>query len=102
MTGLPLALSRVDVASYLLTLLWIYIALIFVRIIMSYFTRIPYHRWLDILLRFVTEVTDPYLNIFRRFIPPVRAGPAALDLSPMIAIFVLIIVGQVVVALIHG
>jgi YggT family protein len=102
MSALQIALSRVDVADYLQTLLYVYIVLIFIRILMSWFTRIPYYRWLDVILRFVTEVTDPYLNLFRRFIPPVRAGPAALDLSPMIAVFVLIIVGQIVVALIHG
>ena len=102
MSVLPIALDRVDVASYVQTLLYVYIVLIFIRILMSWFTRIPYYRALDVFLRFVTEVTDPYLNLFRRFIPPVRAGPAAIDLSPMIAVFVLIIVGQIVVALIQG
>jgi YggT family protein len=55
-----------------------------------------------VVVTFVTDVTDPYLNLFRRFIPPVRAGPAAIDLSPMIAVIVLIIVGGIVVRLIQG
>ena len=43
------------------------------------------------------DVTDPYLNLFRRFLPPVRIGPGALDLSPIVATFVLLIVGSIVV-----
>jgi YggT family protein len=96
------AITRVDVAHYVSTLITVYVVLIFIRILMSYFRSIPYYRALDIFLRFVTEVTDPWLNLFRRFIPPVRAGPAALDLSPMIAVFVLVIVGGLVTRLISG
>jgi YggT family protein len=96
------AITRVDVADYVSTLITVYVVLIFIRILMSYFRNIPYYRALDIFLRFVTEVTDPWLNLFRRFIPPVRAGPAALDLSPMIAVFVLVIVGGLVTRLISG
>jgi YggT family protein len=97
-----LAITRVDVADYVSTLITVYVVLIFIRILMSYFRSIPYYRALDIFLRFVTEVTDPWLNLFRRFIPPVRAGPAALDLSPVIAVFVLVIVGGLVTRLISG
>ena len=50
----------------------------------------------------VQDVTDPYLNLFRRFLPPLRVGPGALDLSPMIGIFVLIIVGNLVIGLVDG
>ena len=94
------AITRHDIAEYLSTLLTVYIVLIFIRILMSWFTRIPYNRWLDMILRFVSDVTDPYLNLFRRFIPPVRIGPGALDLSPIIAVIVLSIVGGIVIGLI--
>jgi YggT family protein len=97
-----LAIDRADVADYLETLLLVYIVLIFVRIIMSWIPRIPYNRYLDLVLTFVKDVTDPYLNLFRRFIPPVRMGPGALDLSPIVATFVLIIVGGIVVGLVRG
>ena len=97
-----LAITRVDVADYVSTLITVYVVLIFIRILMSYFRSIPYYRALDVFLRFVTEVTDPWLNLFRRFIPPVRAGPAALDLSPVIAVFALYILGYFVVRLIRG
>jgi YggT family protein len=99
---LPLAITRVDVAKYAETLLIVYYVLIFVRILMSWIPRVPYYRWLDILLTFVREVTDPYLNVFRRFMPPLRLGAGAIDLSPMLAVLVLIVVGQIVVGLIHG
>ena len=97
-----LAIDRTEVADYLNTLLLVYIVLIFIRIIMSWIPRIPYNRWLDMVLTFVKDVTDPYLNLFRRIIPPVRMGPGALDLSPIVATFVLIIVGGIVVSLVEG
>ena len=96
------AITRVDVADYLRTLLTIYIVIIFIRILMSWFTRIPYNRFLDAFLKFVSEVTDPYLNIFRRILPMVRIGPGALDLSPIVAVLVLSIVGGIVINLVHG
>ena len=99
---LPLAVDRNDVAHYVNTLIIVYIVLIFIRVLMSWFTRIPYYPWLDAILNFVREVTDPYLNLFRRFMPALRVGGAGLDLSPMVATFVLIIVGRIVVTLIQG
>jgi YggT family protein len=96
------AISRVDIADYLRTLLTIYIVIIFIRILMSWFTRIPYNRFLDAFLKFVTEVTDPYLNLFRRIIPMVRIGPGALDLSPIVAVLVLSIVGGILINLVQG
>ncbi len=102
MTLVELALTRHDVAHYVSTLITVYIVLIFVRILMSWFTRIPYNRYLDVLLRFITEVTDPYLNIFRRFIPPLRIGPGALDLSPIVAVITLFLVGGIIADIIKG
>jgi YggT family protein len=96
------AINRVDIANYLQTLITVYIVIIFIRILMSWFTRIPYNRFLDLFLRFVSEVTDPYLNLFRRIIPMVRIGPGALDLSPIVAVLVLSIVGNIVVNLVAG
>lgn len=103
MSPLLAAITRDDVADYVDTLLLVYIVLIFVRILMSWIPRIPYNRVLNAVLTFVRDVTDPYLNLFRRFLPPVRIGPGALDLSPILATFVLLIVGQgIVVPLIRG
>jgi YggT family protein len=100
--SLWLAVTRADVADYVETLALVYLVLIFIRIIMSWIPRIPYNRWLAGFLKFVSDVTDPYLNLFRRILPTVRIGPGALDLSPIVATFVLIIVSGVVAGLIRG
>jgi YggT family protein len=96
-----LAITRDDVARYVYTLAVVYVVLIFIRILLSWF-RLPYYRWLNAFLEFVTEVTDPYLNVFRRWMPMVRVGPGALDLSPMVATIVLLIVASIAVNLIRG
>jgi YggT family protein len=94
--GLWLAVTRADVADYVQTLAYVYLVLIFIRIILSWIPRMPYNRWLNAGVKFVSDVTDPYLNLFRRILPPVRMGPGALDLSPIVATFVLIIVSSLV------
>ena len=96
------AISRGSVANYVETLVVVYVVLIFIRILMSWLPRVPYNRFLDMFLTFVRDVTDPYLNLFRRFIPLARIGPAAIDLSPMLATIVLFFVGGVVANLIRG
>jgi YggT family protein len=96
------AITRTDVANYVLTLMYVYVILIFIRVIMSWLPRMPYNRVLDIFLTFVRDVVDPYLNLFRRILPMARIGPAALDLSPMIGTFLLIVVGQLVANAIAG
>jgi YggT family protein len=98
-----LALARNDVADYVEALFLVYIVLIFLNILISWIPRMPYYRWLRVVLDFVTETTNPYLNLFRRVIPPIGGGGGfALDLSPMIGIVVLFVLRGVVVALIRG
>jgi YggT family protein len=95
--SLVLAITRTDIASYVDALFLVYIILIFVRILLSWIPRIPYNPTLSTIINFIHEVTDPYLNLFRRILPPVGGGGFALDLSPIIAIFVLFIVRAIVV-----
>ena len=95
-----LAITRNDVADYVDTLILVYLILIFIRIILTWIPRIPYNPVLSALIKFVTDVTDPYLNLFRRILPPVRLGPGAIDLSPIVATFVLIFVREILVGLI--
>jgi YggT family protein len=97
-----MALTRGDVADYVETLALVYLVLIFIRILISWIPRMPYNRYLAAVLQFVSDVTDPYLNLFRRVLPPVRMGPGALDLSPIIATIVLIFVSSIVARLIRG
>jgi YggT family protein len=97
-----MAIDRGDVADYVETLVVVMVVLIFIRIIMSFIPRMPYNRWLDAFLSFVTQVTDPILNPIRRVMPMVKIGPGAIDLSPMIATLLLFIVGGIVASLIRG
>jgi YggT family protein len=97
-----LAITRNDVADYVSAVFLVYFILIFIRILLSWIPRIPYNPWLRTAVDFVHQVVDPYLNIFRRIIPPLGGGGFAIDISPILAIIVLLIGQQVVVALISG
>jgi YggT family protein len=97
-----LATFRDDLAGYVQAVFLVYTLLIIAYILSSLFFafggRVPYSRWSSALLGFLRDVCEPFLSIFRRFIPPI--GP--LDLSPIVAIFVLNIVGALVANLIRG
>jgi YggT family protein len=99
---LAAAISRNDVADYLSALFLVYIILVLLNVLSSWIPRMPYSRVLRAVLDFVHETTDPYLNLFRRVLPPVGGGGFALDLSPMIGIIVLFVLQTVVVALVEG
>ena len=75
----------------------VYILLLFAYILTSW-VRLPYSPWLSRVQRFLYDICDPYLRVFRRFVPQV--GP--LDLSPMLGLFVLYILKRVVDALIQS
>jgi YggT family protein len=101
-TVLLLALTRNDVADYVSALFLVYIVLILIRVLISWIPRMPYNPTLRKALDFVTETTDPYLNLFRRVIPPIGRGGFGLDLSPMIGLIVLFVLQAIVVGLIAG
>ncbi len=96
------ALTRVDVANYVGTLFSVYILLIFIYILFNLMfslgLRIPYSRWSDAILGFLRDVCEPYLRLFRRLIPPI----GSFDFTPMIAIFLLIILRQIITSAIAG
>jgi len=69
----------------------VYILMIFAYILTSWI-RLPYSPWLNRVQRFLFDVSEPYLRLFRRVIPPF--GP--LDISPVVAVLVLVIVQQLV------
>ena len=102
MTPLALSISRGDVADYVDTLVTVFVVLIFIQIIVSFIPRMPYNLYLSAVLGFVGDVVNPYLGLFRRFLPMVRIGPGALDLSPMVGTIVLLIVGGLVSGAIRG
>ncbi len=98
--ALVLATARNDIARYVDALFTVYLILIFAYVVMSIMLSVgirpPYARWSNALMSFLRDVVEPYLRIFRRFLP--MLGP--FDLTPMVATFVLIIVWRVVVSLI--
>jgi len=99
---IALALTRNDIADYVGALFLVYIGLLLVRVLISWVPRMPYNPTLRKVVDFITETTDPYLNLFRRFIPPLGGGGFALDLSPMIGIIVLVVLRGLLVGLIAG
>lgn len=100
--SLPLAITRGDVADYVSALIIVYIGLIFCNILISYVPRMPYRPWLRSVLDFITDSTNPYLNLFRRLLPPIGGGGFAFDLSPMLGIVVLFLLQRIVPGLIEG
>jgi YggT family protein len=95
------AIGREEIANYVNALFLVYMIIIFARILLSWIPRIPYHPLLSAVIGFIQDVTDPYLRLFRRIIPPLGGGGFALDLSPIIASFVLIIARSIIVGAIE-
>jgi YggT family protein len=73
----------------------IYMVLIFIRILLSWFPNVNMYEG---PLSVIPQLTDPYLNVFRSFIPPL----GGIDFSPIIAIFLLQFVAQLVPGLIYS
>ncbi len=100
---IALAVSRADVADYVSALFLVYTILILINILIGWLPRIPfYSRWLRAGLDFVTDTTDPYLNVFRRIVPSVGGGGFALSFAPLLGLLVLFVLRGVVVGLIRG
>ena len=73
--------------------IWVYTLMILAYILLSWF-RLPYSPLLSNIQRFLHDVCNPYLRLFRRIVPAI--GP--LDLSPMVAIIVLGILNSLITA----
>ena len=91
------ASARAEIADFLSALLTVYVIVIIAWIILQFVfsmgVRMPYHRWLNAVLDFLRDTANPWLNLFRRL--PLQIGP--LDLSPIVAIIVLRLVGGIVI-----
>jgi uncharacterized protein YggT (Ycf19 family) len=80
--------------SFVRVFVSVYVLLIFVYILTSWI-RLPYS--LAPVQRFLYDVCEPYLRIFRRLLPPL--GP--LDLSPIVGVIVLYVLQRIVVQLLE-
>ena len=96
-----LVLPLGDAVSKVTTFIWaftlVYTLAIFAHILTSW-VRLPYSPTLNRIQRFLYDVCDPYLRIFRRFLPSF----GGLDLSPTVAVIVLWVVSQLVIRLIDN
>jgi YggT family protein len=92
--------AREQIAEFLSALIWVYTLIVIAWVIASFVfamgLRVPYSRPLNTVLDFLRDVSEPFLRLFRRL--PLRVGP--LDLTPIVAILALRIVGGIVVGLI--
>ncbi len=74
----PVSLLTTSLATFL----QLYLILLFVRILLTWFPTVD---WMNKIVETLSPITDPYLNVFRSFIPSV----GGLDLSPILAFLVL-------------
>jgi YggT family protein len=83
------------IASSLAVFLQIYFVLLIIRILLTWFPNV---NWLSPPLSILSQLTDPYLNLFRSVIPPL----GGIDFSPILAIFVLQFVSNLLVQATHS
>ncbi len=79
----------------LATFVQIYGALLLIRVLLTWFPNIS---WYNQPFSALSQITDPYLNLFRSIIPPL----GGMDFSPMLAIILLQVVGGFLVSLAQG
>jgi len=84
------AITKAENFLYVFTT--VYTLVIFAYILTSWL-RLPYSPWLNRIQRFLYDVTEPYLRLFRRVLP--SAGP--LDFSPILAVITLWVLEQVLI-----
>jgi YggT family protein len=92
--------ARRQIAEFLSALITVYTIILLAWVLASFVfamgASVPYSRPLNAILDFLRDVTEPYLRVFRRL--PLRIGP--FDLTPIVAILALQIVGGIIVNLI--
>lgn len=79
------------VRTLLLTLCDAYVAVILIYVLMSW---LPMKSgWVQDIYRILGKLSDPLLNVFKRFIPPIGG---MLDISPIFAIIVVQLIGRLI------
>ena len=100
--GVPVASFRVlaDAVStaqnFVDVFIGVYVLLIFAFILMSW-VRLPYSVWLSRIQRFLYDVCEPYLRLFRRVLPSM--GP--IDFSPIVGVIVLFALDRILTRLLE-
>ncbi len=94
MTVLADAIDKAE--TFVTVFITIYTIVLLAYVVMSWL-RLPYSPWLNRIQRFLYDVAEPYLRLFRRVLPSM--GP--LDLSPMIGIIALWLIEQVLIRILE-
>lgn len=71
----------------------LYTIMLFVRILGSWLPDVQGQKW----MQFIAFYTDPYLNLFRRIIPPL----GMIDISPIFAFIALGFIEKGILFLLH-
>lgn len=79
----------IGLINFIRTVFWLYSLLILGRIILSWFPQVGRYP----IIKFLFSLVDPYLNFFRRFIPPIGG---MIDLSPIVAFFALSLLEKII------
>ena len=80
-----------SIQNFINVFISVYVLIIFAYIILSW-VRLPYSPWLNRIQRFLYDVCDPYLRIFRRLLPSF----GAFDFSPIVAVLTLFLIDRVI------
>jgi YggT family protein len=83
--------------NFVQVLYYVYLLCIIAYILTSWIP-LPYNVWLNRVQRFLYDVVDPYLRLFRRVLPQLSVAGLGLDLSPIVAILVLTVVYRLLLA----
>ena len=99
---MPLASTRGDIAGVISTIIYVYEILIIVFIVVQLLfaagLRPPYSRASNAVLQFLRDTVEPYLRLFRRFLPSFGGW----DFSPILALITLQLINSIVVEGIIG
>jgi YggT family protein len=85
------------VEQFVLSLYLVYLVLIFLYVIMSW-VQLPYNIWIGRLRGFLHDTVEPVLRPIRAVLPPL----GGFDLSPLIAIFALGLIEQIIISVLDG
>lgn len=94
---MPLADAVTTAQNFVAVLYYVYLLCIIAYILTSWIP-LPYNVWLNRVQRFLYDVVDPYLRLFRRLLPQLSVAGLGLDLSPIVAILVLTVLYRLVLA----
>jgi len=87
---------RADAISSVETFINVFIALyglVILVYILTSWLRLPYSPTLNRIQRFLYDVCEPYLRLFRRMLP----GMGGIDFSPMLALIALLVINRLLI-----